>query len=58
MWLSRLRTQHNVCEDVGSVPGLSQWVKDPVLAQAAAEVADMARIWHCCGCGVGWQLQL
>ena len=28
MWLNRLRTQHSVCEDVGLIPGLTQWVKD------------------------------
>ena len=28
MWLSRLRTQHSVSEDVGLIPGLAQWVKD------------------------------
>ena len=53
MWLSRLRTQHSVCEDVGSIPGLAQWVMDLVLPQAAAEVADAVWIRHCCGCGVG-----
>ena len=29
-WLSGLRTQHSVCEDEGSIPSLTQWVKDPV----------------------------
>ena len=29
LWLSRLGTQHSVCED--SIPGLALWVKDPAL---------------------------
>ena len=37
----------------GSTPGLTQWVKDPALPQAAALVGDVARIWCCYGCGVG-----
>ena len=28
LWLSGLRTQHSLHEDVGSIPGLIQWVKD------------------------------
>ena len=28
LWLRGLRTQHSVCEDVGSIPGLAQWVND------------------------------
>ena len=58
LWLGRLRTGHS--EDVGLIPGLALWDKDPALAQppAVAQVADVAWIWHCWGCGVGWQRQL
>ena len=34
LWLSGLRTCHSVHEDASSTPGLTQWVKDPVLQQA------------------------
>ena len=33
LWLSGLRTQHHVCEDAGSIPGLAQC---------------QLRIQHCC----------
>ena len=44
-WLSGLRTQHSICKDVGSIPGLTQWVKDPVLLwpAAAAPIQPLAR---------------
>ena len=58
LWLSRLRTQHSAHEVVGSIPGLTQCVKDPALPQGTAQVADVAWMWCCCGCGVGRQLQL
>ena len=43
LWLSGLRTQYCLFEDVSSIPGLTQWVKDLVFAE---------------GCDVGLQLQL
>ena len=43
LWLSR--TQCCLCEDAGLIPGLAQWVQDPV--QTAALIADAAQIQHC-----------
>ena len=51
--LSGLKTQHCLYEDTGSTPGLVQWVKDPVLLQGVAQVADVAWIQCCCGYGIG-----
>ena len=34
LWLSGLRTQHSVHKDADSIPGLTQWFKDPALLQA------------------------
>ena len=35
-WFSGLRNRHCLCEDIGSIPGLTQWVKDPILPQTVA----------------------
>ena len=54
-WLKNVTRNQEVA---GSIPGLDQWGKDPALLRAVVQVADAARIPHCCGSGVGQQLQL
>ena len=47
----RVKNLTGIHEDVGLIPGLTQWVK-------GSGIADMAQIWCCCSCGIGWQVQL
>ena len=47
----------SVHEDVSSVPGLAQTVKDLALPGAVVRLTDAAWIPRCCGSGVGWRLQ-
>ena len=48
----------SVHEDVGLIPYLPQWIKYPVLSQAAVYITDAACIRRCCGYAIGYQLQL
>ena len=43
--LSRLRTQHSVPEDVGSIPGPAQWVKN-LVAVAVVQARGCSSDWN------------
>ena len=49
-WLPNPTSIH---KNVGLIPGLAQWIKDPALLWAVVKFADVAWILSCYGCGVG-----
>ena len=51
MWLSGLRTQYSVFEDVGLIPGLSQWVKSGIATSCGIGyrgILDLLLVWLWC----------
>ena len=54
LWLSRLRTQCCLSEDMGLIPGLAQWVKDPGIAVNCGVGHRCSLNWCCRGYGIGF----
>ena len=48
----------SVHQDVSTIPGLAQWIKDPALLRAMVKIADASQILRCCCCGCGRLLHL
>ena len=55
LWPRKIRTQHNVREDAGSIPHLTQWVEDQHRSQMWLQYA-VAMAVALAGSGPGWQL--
>ena len=57
-----VKDQRCLHENVGSIPRLSQWLKDPAFPQDAVKVIDVDNVtdvaWILCCCSIGLQLQL
>ena len=49
----RVKNPTSIHKDVGSIPGPTQGVQGSGVAMNCG-----VGLWHCCSCGVGWQLQL
>ena len=51
---SVVTNETSIHENTSSISDLAQWVKGSGFAMSCG----VAQIWYCCGCDVGWQLQL